>query len=496
MANFIPHTVGFLDTECSIGYILPTALLGLLGILIWRWTRKPAIPIVNSYPGDITLKKAHAEFMSNARFNGPFRIITTLGSRVILPASYTEWLKNCLDLDHQALVHDEYFAAYPGMEGQSVITDPRKILINVTKTKLNQNSQCNLFHEHLTEALREIWTDDSDWHTVDWSQHGIRFIGRMSASVFVGPQLARDAQWQELVLTSTINTFMGVRSLRACPAFLRPFAHWFLPEIRKCRQQLRLARLMLQPTFDRRAHEKATSSESNKTKKFNDTIEWLEEIAAGRPYDAAAAQIAFAISAMHTTSELLKQALLDICMHPELIPAIRDEAKKAVEESGWTTAGVFKMQLLDSAIKETQRLKPGSLVNLERKALRDVVLPNGMTIPRGTNVAVDSSMMWDPTIYPNPSVYDGYRFIRLRQSGDAGAALASTSPEHIAFGIGKPICPGRFFASNEIKIALAKILLTYDVRIPEGVTPKVVEMGFEMLSDPEAKVEVRKRQDL
>jgi cytochrome P450 len=135
-------------------------------------------------------------------------------------------------------------------------------------------------------------------------------------------------------------------------------------------------------------------------------------------------------------------------------------------------------------------------VNLERKALRDVVLPNGMTIPRGTNIAVDSSMMWDPTIYPNPSVYDGYRFFRLRQSGNTGAALASTSPEHIAFGIGKPICPGRFFASNEVKIALAKILLTYDVKIPEGFKPKIVEMGFEMLSDAGAKLEIRKRSAL
>lgn len=131
--------------------------------------------------------------------------------------------------------------------------------------------------------------------------------------------------------------------------------------------------------------------------------------------------------------------------------------------------------------------------NLERKALRDVILPNGVTIPRGTNVAVDSSMMWDPAIYPNPLSYDAYRFLRLRKSGNAAAALASTSPEHIAFGIGKPICPGRFFASNEVKIALAKILLTYDVRIPEGTTPKIVEMGFEMLSDPDAKLEVRKR---
>lgn len=183
----------------------------------------------------------------------------------------------------------------------------------------------------------------------------------MSASVFVGPELARDPKWQELIMASTLNTFMGVRSLRAWPAILRPIVHWFLPELRKCRQQIGLARSMLQPIFDKRAHNKSTSVESHSPEKFNDTVQWLEEIAAGRPYDAAAAQIAFAISAMHTTSELLKQALLDICMHPELIPPITDEASKAVEESGWSTAGVFKMQLLDSVLKETQRLKPGSL---------------------------------------------------------------------------------------------------------------------------------------
>ncbi|BCR91799.1 uncharacterized protein ACHE_70642A [Aspergillus chevalieri] len=88
------------------------------------------------------------------------------------------------------------------MKGQSIVTDPKKIL-DATKKKSNQDSQCELFHEHLTEALREIWTDFDDWHTVDWPQHGIRFIGRISASVFVGLRLAYDAEWQGLILTST-----------------------------------------------------------------------------------------------------------------------------------------------------------------------------------------------------------------------------------------------------------------------------------------------------
>jgi len=67
------------------------------------------------------------------------------------------------------------------------------------------------------------------------------------------------------------------------------------------------------------------------------------------------------ISALHTTTELLKQTLWSICTHPELIQPIRDEIENAIRENGWTTAGVIKMRLLDSIVKESQRLKPVGL---------------------------------------------------------------------------------------------------------------------------------------
>ncbi|KAL2009416.1 hypothetical protein VTN00DRAFT_5223 [Thermoascus crustaceus] len=490
--------------------ILLAAVLGFVIILALLWKKRGSeIPTINYYPGDIWRRKAHAEFVSNARgllkegaskFQGPFRIITTLGSRVILPPSYTEWLKNCPELSHQALVEHEFFTAYPGMEGVRVANDPRRIFIDVVKTKLNQNSQCRVLHEHVTEVLKESWTEQKEWHTIDWSQNAMHFVGRMSASVFVGPELARNPEWQDLLITYTINMFQSVRVLRSWSDFLRPLVHWFLPECRKCRQQARLVRSMLKPLFERRARAKAAAAGGQKTssKDSENTIDWIEQATARRPLDAVGAQLGFAIAALHTTTELLRQTLLDICAHPELIQPIRDEVKRAVDESGWTTAGLFKMQLLDSVIKETQRLKPGSLVNLERKATRDVRLPNGMTIPRGTDVAIDASIMWDPAVYPDALTHDGYRFLRLRQDGGktaSAAALVSTSPEHAAFGMGKHICPGRFFAANEVKIALARILLDYDVRIAKDCNPKIVEIGFEMLSDPSAKLEVRRRVD-
>ncbi|KAK6201769.1 hypothetical protein LQW54_009348 [Pestalotiopsis sp. IQ-011] len=199
---------------------------------------------------------------------------------------------------------------------------------------------------------------------------------------------------------------------------------------------------------------------------------------------------------MHTTTELLKQTLVDICMHPELIEPLRSEAEAAIGQNGWTTAGMSQMQLMDSVIKETQRMKPGSVVNLERKAIKDVTMPNGTLIPRGTNIAFDTANMWNPVIFEDPSKYDGYRFYNMRKTGARAAntaQLVSVNNDFIAFGLGRSVCPGRFMVANEIKAALATILLQYNVRLADGQCPQTIHYGFEMLSDPTTMLEVRRR---
>lgn len=61
------HSDGFLMKDHSGVYLLSSALLGFLVVLVWRRTGEPTIPIVNSYSGDVTLKKAQSRFMSDAR---------------------------------------------------------------------------------------------------------------------------------------------------------------------------------------------------------------------------------------------------------------------------------------------------------------------------------------------------------------------------------------------------------------------------------------------
>ena len=126
--------------------------------------------------------------------------------------------------------------------------------------------------------------------------------------------------------------------------------------------------------------------------------------------------------------------------------------------------------------------------------MRDTILPNGVKIPRGTHIAVDASLMWSSDIYASPEEFDGNRYLKLREkTGSAIYSFAASSKEHITFGLGRSVCPGRFFADTELKLCLAQILLKYDFRLKEGYVSKSIYMGFYPVVDPVAQVEVRRR---
>jgi cytochrome P450 len=124
-------------------------------------------------------------------------------------------------------------------------------------------------------------------------------------------------------------------------------------------------------------------------------------------------------------------------------------------------------------------------------------LNDGTEIAKGTALLIPNDWMRDSTFYENPETFDPYRFLKLRQvpGREHSAALVSVSPEHMGFGFGKHACPGRFFAANEIKIALCHILLKYDFKLADGTVPRIRRYGFVLQADPLAKLAVRRRRE-
>ena len=103
-------------------------------------------------------------------------------------------------------------------------------------------------------------------------------------------------------------------------------------------------------------------------------------------------------------------------------------------------------------------------------------------------------MYTDNDIFPNAEVFDAFRFSRLRdiKGQENRHQFVTTSTTHINFGHGKHTCPGRFFASHEIKLLLAYTLLNYDVRLA-GLKPKATWYDRSRRPDQKAEVQFRKR---
>jgi len=126
-------------------------------------------------------------------------------------------------------------------------------------------------------------------------------------------------------------------------------------------------------------------------------------------------------------------------------------------------------------------------------------LSDGFVIPKGTTIGVPTqAISMDPDLFDDPETFDAFRFVKLRDGAKSDTArfqYAASTLTSMAFGYGRHACPGRFFASNEIKMIMAYLLLNYDFEFPEGQTERPASLPFETqyLPNPSAKVLLRKR---
>lgn len=69
----------------------------------------------------------------------------------------------------------------------------------------------------------------------------------------------------------------------------------------------------------------------------------------------------------------------------------------------------------------------------------------------------------------------------------------SVTKENMSFGFGRHACPGRFFAANEIKLILARLLLDYDLRMPPGVDEPYRNLAIGVVNGTDTTKEIHLR---
>ncbi|KAJ5951586.1 uncharacterized protein N7479_009999 [Penicillium vulpinum] len=429
-----------------------------------------------------------------------FRLITDNGCQVVLPPKYLNEIRNHPDMSRDKASAKELHSHLPGFEPFREGSKDERIMHDVVLTKLTRT--LGRVTEHLSKetamAVQKHWTDEKEWHAISLRTTITPMLAQMSSRVFLGELLCRDPNWLHITINYAIHVIRATEKLRQWPKILRPFANQVLPSCRMIRSDMKQALDLITPILTKRRAEKAAAIKAGKVPtEHNDAIDWMEDVAKGRPYNPAISQLLLSMAAIHTSADMLTQILFDIAAQPDLIKALREEIITVTRDNGWNKISLYKLVLMDSTIKESQRLKPVAITPMRRLTTTDVELSDGVFIPKDTTILISADSMWDEKNYENPQQFDGYRFLKMRDipGQQTAAQLVAPSPIHLGWGFGQHACPGRFFAANEMKIALCQILLKYDIKLDETCLPQVRRFGVSMAADSTANLVIRRRQE-
>lgn len=169
--------------------------------------------------------------------------------------------------------------------------------------------------------------------------------------------------------------------------------------------------------------------------------------------------------------------LLYLMKHPDAMRAVRNEVEEVLREMGQevrrggplinlTRDMLLKTPVLDSAVEESLRMTAAPV--LTRAVLQDMSLKleDGMQykIRRGDRVALFpyTAVQMDPKVHPDPLTYKYDRF--LTPEGTKKTAFYKDGKKlkyyNMPWGAGVTMCPGRFFATNELK-QFVFLMVTY-----------------------------------
>ncbi|KAM4796748.1 25-hydroxyvitamin D-1 alpha hydroxylase, mitochondrial [Rhinophrynus dorsalis] len=163
------------------------------------------------------------------------------------------------------------------------------------------------------------------------------------------------------------------------------------------------------------------------------------------------------LAGVDTISSTLSWSLYELSRHPDIQSALYNEITDVLQGQPIPSAAqVARMPLMKAVVKEVLRLYPVIPGNARVISDRDIQVGE-YTIPKKTLITLcHYATSRDEKIFSNPNEFHPERWQKKDESYHPYAS--------IPFGFGKRSCIGRRIAELEVYLALARILMHFEVR--------------------------------
>ena len=168
-----------------------------------------------------------------------------------------------------------------------------------------------------------------------------------------------------------------------------------------------------------------------------------------------------------TTANTLAWMIHLLQRNPDALRRAQQEVRAlAPDPAGFSMELMNQLVFLDACISETMRLKPVAPL-MALQALRDTTVGD-VAVPKETLImGVRRHDSVSERHFQNPHAFEPERWL-----ADASQALSPAAKRSaIPFGSGPRMCPGRYLALLEMKMAMAMLLASFDivsVETPDG----------------------------
>ncbi|RYP50585.1 hypothetical protein DL768_003930 [Monosporascus sp. mg162] len=364
-----------------------------------------------------------------------------------------------------------------------IITDPniyQNVLhFDVVRRKMQNRDMGRLAPvtaDEVDKAFRAIWGTQTTWETINgWEACG-RVISRASQRILIGLPLSRDETLLETSRQYANSLLVGGAIINCFPPALR----WFAAPLVALRARYFQSRFvkMLVPVVE----ERIRRWEADKDGGPDDFLQWMIPICAKEGADQLdATRIALRLVSLLTplifaVCYVFAHCVLDIHGGParaDVLASLEEEcARVSAQHTGITTSeSVNALFRIDSALRESMRVSDVAVTNLFRDVTAgEVDVGNGLRVGPGVRMVFPTQdVHLDPDNYKDPRQYDAFRFSRpfedVKENNRERELITTTTPTFLPFGYGRHACPGRWFAAQLMKQALAYIVLNYDLEL-------------------------------